>query len=164
LVFGPDPATHNRNTIGGMISNNSCGIHSVMAGETVDNVYELDVVTYDGIRMTVGPTSDVAFQRILNEGGRKADIYRRMRELRDRHADRIRVEFPMIPRRVSGYNLPALLPEQGFDVARALVGTEGTCVLVLSAKVRLVDNPPVRALLVLGYPDIFAAGDGVIEP
>src|SRR5689334_9153546 len=64
LTFGPDPATHNRNTIGGMVSNNSCGIHSVMAGETVDNVHELDVVTYDGVRLTVGPTSDLKFQQI----------------------------------------------------------------------------------------------------
>ena len=70
----------------------------------------------------------------------------------------------MIPRRVSGFNLPALLPEQGFDVAKALVGTECTCVLVLEAKTKLVYNPPVRSLLVFGYPDIFAAGDHVVEP
>src|SRR5690349_1852179 len=79
LTFGPDPATHNRNTIGGMIGNNSCGIHSVMAGETVDNVEELDVITYDGLRLTVGPTSDEQFHEIIQQGGRRAEIYRRLR-------------------------------------------------------------------------------------
>jgi FAD/FMN-containing dehydrogenase len=163
LTFGPDPATHNRNTLGGMIGNNSCGIHSMMAGETVDNVDELEVLLYDGARMTVGATTEEDFNRIVAEGGRKAEVYRSLRALRDRYADRMRREFPMIPRRVSGFNLPALLPEQGFHVARALVGTEGTCAFVLEAKVRLVENPPVRSLLVLGYHDIFHAADDVVE-
>lgn len=164
LTFGPDPATHSRNTLGGMIGNNSCGIHSMMAGETVDNIYELDVVTYDGTRMQVGATSEEDLERIIREGGRKGDIYSKLRALRDKYADRIRAEFPMIPRRVSGFNLPALLPEHGFDVAKALVGTEGTCVLVLEAKTKLVYNPPARSLLTFGYPDICTAGDHVVEP
>jgi FAD/FMN-containing dehydrogenase/Fe-S oxidoreductase len=164
LTFGPDPATHNRCTLGGMIGNNSCGIHSVMAGETVDNIDSLLVVTADGIRMRVGPTTDEAYAQIVAEGGRRADIYKRLRDLRDRHADAIRRSFPKIPRRVSGYNLPALLPENGFDVARALVGSECTCVLVLEATTRLVHNPPVRSLLVLGYSDIFDAADHVRDP
>jgi len=164
LTFGPDPATHNRNTIGGMIGNNSCGIHSVMAGETVDNIEDLDVLTYDGVRMTVGATSDAEFRHILQQGGRRAEIYWQLRKLRDRYAENIRTEFRMIPRRVSGYNLPALLPDQGFNVARALVGTEGTCELVLGARVKLVVNPSARALLVLGYPDVFAAADDVVAP
>src|SRR5690242_8454561 len=164
LTFGPDPATHSRNTLGGMIGNNSCGIHSMMAGETVDNIDELDIVTYDGARMRVGATSDQQLDRAIREGGRIGEIYRRLQELRDKHADRIRQEFPMIPRRVSGFNLPALLPEQGFNVAKALVGTECTCALVLSAKAKLVHNPAVRSLLVFGYPDIFQAGDHVVEP
>ncbi|MFN7997171.1 MAG: FAD-binding and (Fe-S)-binding domain-containing protein [Bryobacteraceae bacterium] len=164
LTFGPDPATHSRNTLGGMIGNNSCGIHSMMAGETVDNIDELDIVTYDGTRMTVGATGDADLERIINEGGRRGEIYASLKALRDKYADRIRKEFPMIPRRVSGFNLPALLPEQGFHVARALVGTECTCALVLEAKTRLVHNPPARSLLVFGYPDIFAAADHVVGP
>ncbi len=164
LTFGPDPATHSRNTLGGMIGNNSCGIHSVMAGETVDNIYELDIVLYDGTRMKVGPTSDEEMERIEREGGRRGETYRRLRELRDRHGERIRKEFPNIPRRVSGFDLVRLLPENGFDLAKALVGTEGTCALVLEAKVRLVYDPPVRSLLVFGYPDIFHAADDVVEP
>jgi FAD/FMN-containing dehydrogenase/Fe-S oxidoreductase len=164
LTFGPDPATHSRNTLGGMIANNSCGIHSMMAGETVDNIEELDIVLYDGTRMTVGPTPEDELERTILGGGRKGEIYRCLKALRDRHADRIRREFPMNPRRVSGFNLPALLPEQGFHVARALVGTEGTCALTLSAKAKLVDRRPVRSLLILGFPDIFTAADNVVEP
>ena len=165
LTFGPDPATHSRNTLGGMIGNNSCGIHSMMAGETVDNIDELDIVTlrrhpHDGRRDQRGGSRADHRAR----AAAKARSIGRLKALRDKYADRIRKEFPMIPRRVSGFNLPALLPEQGFHVAKALVGTEGTCVLVLEAKTKLVYNPPVRSLLVFGYPDIFAAADNVVEP
>jgi len=163
LTFGPDPSTHNHNTLGGMIGNNSCGVHSVMAGETVANVIELEVLTYDGEVMTLGPASDEQYETILREGGRRAEVHRALRELRDRYAAEIRAKFPPIPRRVSGYNLPALLPENGFNAARAVVGSEGTCVLVLSAKLRLVDSPPGRSLLVLGYPSVYEAGDHVPE-
>ena len=164
LTFGPDPATHSRCTLGGMIGNNSCGVHSVMAGETVDNIDELDVLLYDGTRMTVGETSDEEFDRIIQAGGRKAEIHRDLRAFRDKHEDAIRKNFPDIPRRVSGYNLPALLPENNFNVARALVGSECTCVIVLEAKAKLVYSPSVRSLLVIGYPDIFIAADHVTEP
>src|SRR6516162_3352063 len=105
LTFGPDPSTHSRCTLGGMIGNNSCGTHSLLAGKTVDNVEEL-------------------------------------RGIRDRYSDLIRDRFPHIPRRVSGYNLDQLLPEHGFHVARALVGSEGTCATVLSATLNLISSPP----------------------
>ena len=159
LTFGPDPATHSRCTIGGMIGNNSCGAHSVMAGKTVENIEALEILTYDGVRMWVGPTPGEELERIIAAGDRRAQIYSNLRHLRDRHADRIRHEFPKLRRRVSGYNLEELLPENGFNVARALVGTEGTCTIVLQAKVRLVTSPPVRALVVLGYDDMYVAGD-----
>ncbi|ULA67793.1 MAG: FAD-binding protein [Nitrospira sp.] len=161
LTFGPDPSTHNHCTLGGMIGNNSCGVHSVMAGETSENVIELEVATYDGLRLRVGRTSNPQLEAITAQGGREADIYRRLLDLRDRYAGSIRSRFPDIPRRVSGYNLPALLPEHGFDVAKALVGSESTCVTVLEATVRLVPSPRVRSLLVLGYPDVYAAGDHI---
>src|SRR4051812_34914627 len=153
LTFAPDPATHTHNTVGGMIGNNSCGPHSVMGGMTVDNVIELDVLTYDGLRLTVGATSDAQYDLLQQGGGRAAAIYRDLRGLGERYGDLIRRRYPQIPRRVSGYNLPALVGEQGFDVAKALVGSEGTCVVILEARLRLVENPPHRALLVLGYPD-----------
>ncbi len=163
LTFGPDPATHDHNTLGGMIGNNSCGVHALMAGRTVDNVNALEVLTYSGERLRVGATSDADFERIVATGGPVADLYVGLKRLRDRYADAIRARFPKIPRRVSGYNLDELLPESGFNVARALVGTEGTCVTVLRADLRLVPSPPSRILVVMGYPDIYSAGDQVPE-
>jgi len=163
LTFGPDPSTHNHCTLGGMIGNNSCGVHSVMAGKTDDNVEELEILTYDGLRMRVGETSEAELERIVHEGGRRGEIYSKLRALRDRYGNLIRERFPNIPRCVSGYNLPWLLPENGFHVARALVGSECTCVTVLEATVGLVSSPPVRSLLVLGYPDVYQAGDHIPE-
>ena len=125
LTFGPDPATHNRNTLGGMIGNNSCGVHSVMSQFygpgplTRHQVIELDVLTYDGERFTVGATSDAEYEAIIADGGRRGAIYEGLRELRDTHAVEIRERFVNIPRRVSGYNLDALLPEHDFNVAHA---------------------------------------------
>ena len=161
LTFAPDPATHSRCTLGGMIANNSCGAHSVMAGKTVENVEALEVLTYDGARFWVGPTSEDRLEAIIAEGGRRGEIYAQLRALRDRYADAIRRGFPQIKRRVSGFNLDQLLPENGFNVARALVGTEGTCAVTLRAKVRLVHSPAHRVLLVLGFADIFSAADAV---
>ena len=163
LTFGPDPSTHDHCTLGGMIGNNSCGIHAQMAGKTVENTESLDILTYDGLRMTVGPTSDEELDSIIAAGGRRGQIYAAMRDLRDRYGDLIRQRFPKIPRRVSGYNLDQLLPENGFNVARALVGSESTLVTVLGATLRLVESPPVRSLVVLGYEDVFAAADAVPE-
>ncbi len=161
LTFAPDPSTHTHNTLGGMIGNNSCGVHSMMGGKTVDNIESMEILTYDGLRLRVGPTSEDELDRIIGEGGRRGDIYRRLKALRDQYADEIRARFPDIPRRSSGFNLDQLLPENGFNVARALVGTEGTCIAVLEATCRLVPSPPARSLLVLGYPDVYSAGDHV---
>ncbi len=161
LTFGPDPATHAWCTLGGMIGNNSCGTHSVMAGMMVDNIEEMEILTYDGLRMHVGATSDADLERILNEGGRRGEIYAGLKRLRDTYGDLVRARYPKIPRRVSGYNLDQLLPENGFHVARALVGSEGTCATILQATVRLVQSPPARSLLVIGFPDPYIAADYV---
>jgi FAD/FMN-containing dehydrogenase/Fe-S oxidoreductase len=163
LTFAPDPSTHNHCTLGGMIGNNSCGVHSVMAGKTVENIEELEVLTYDGLRLRVGKTSDEELAKIISEGGRRGEIYSALKNLRDKYADLIRQKYPKIPRRVSGYNLDQLLPEFGFNVARALVGSEGTCVTVLEAKARLVYSPPIRVIVALGYPSVYEAGDHVME-
>lgn len=163
LTFGPDPATHNHCTLGGMIGNNSCGAHAVMAGKTADNIEDLEILTYDGLRMRVGATSERELQRIIATGGRQSEIYAGLQQLRDRYAHLIRTRYPKMPRNVSGYSLDWLLPENGFHVARALVGTEGTCACVLDATTILVDSPPVRVLLVLGYTDAYHAADHVPE-
>ncbi len=159
LTFAPDPATHRYCTLGGMIGNNSCGPHSVLGGKTSENIDELDILLYDGTRMTVGATTPRELHRIIRAGGRKGEIYRQLRDLRDRYADDIRTGFPQIPRRVSGFNLDYLLPENGFNVARALVGTESTCALTLRAKTRLIESPQCRVMLLLAFPDVFTAAD-----
>ena len=161
LTFAPDPATHDRCTLGGMIGNNSCGVHSIMAGKTDDNIESLEILTYGGQRMQVGATSEEDFNRFLREGGRRAEIYSGLKAIADRYGDQVRQKFPNIPRRVSGFNLNHLLPENGFHVARALVGTEGTCATVLEATCRLVESPPARVLLVIGWPDIYLCADHV---
>ena len=167
LTFGPDPATHAQCTLGGMIGNDACGVHSVQAAHygpgprTEHQVLELTILTYDGHILTVGPTAPEELDRIVARGGRRGQIYQGLRDLRDRYEPLIRERFPDIPRRVSGYNLPALLDENGFDVARALVGTESTCAVILEAKLHLIEEPPARALLVLGYDDVYQAADHV---
>jgi FAD/FMN-containing dehydrogenase/Fe-S oxidoreductase len=163
LTFAPDPSTHNRCTIGGMIGNNSCGTHSLLGGKTVDNVEELRILLYDGSQMTVGATSSSDLDLIIAQGGRRGNIYSKLRGIRDQYATLIRQRFPQIPRRVSGYNLDELLPERGFHVARALVGTEGTCAIVLEAKLRLIHSPQHCTLVGLGYRDAYLAADHVPE-
>ncbi len=163
LTFAPDPATHDRCTLGGMIGNNSCGVHSVMAGKTDDNIEELEILTYDGVRMKVAATSTAELGTILQQGGRRAEIYTNLKTIAATYGDLVRQRFPKIPRRVSGYNLNYLLPENGFHIARALVGSEGTCATILEATCRLVESPPERVLLVLAYPDIYQCADHVPE-
>src|SRR2546430_1777199 len=161
LTFAPDPATHNRCTLGGMIGNNSCGVHSVMAGKTDDNIDELVILTYDGLRMKVGQTSSDELERNIAEGGRRGETYAKLGAIASTYGDLVRQRYPNIPRRVSGYNLNYLLPENGFHVARALVGSEGTCATVLEATCRLVESPPERVLLVVSYPDVYQCADRV---
>jgi FAD/FMN-containing dehydrogenase/Fe-S oxidoreductase len=161
LVFGPKPATHSHCTFGGMIGNNSCGSTAQWSGTTGANVERLEILTYDGTRMWVGPTSEEEYRRILADGGRPAEIHRALRDLRDRYAEQIATRFPDIPRRISGYNLVELREDHGFNVARALVGTESTCVTVLRAEVRLLPEPAAETLVLLAFDDIAAAADAV---
>jgi FAD/FMN-containing dehydrogenase/Fe-S oxidoreductase len=147
LRFGPDPSTHTRCTIGGMIGNNACGSRALGYGRTSDNVVALDVVTGAGERL-----------RTREPGGA---TQQRLGDLVDRHLATVRTELGRFGRQVSGYSLEHLLPENGRDLARFLVGSEGTLAVVLGATVRLVQDPPVRGLAVLGYPSMFEAADAV---
>ncbi len=149
LTFGPDPSTHSRCTIGGMIGNNSCGSHSVAWGTTADNVHALQVVTYRGERLLAAQGGD-GLPAALRDG---------IQELTDRHLALLRTGFPELPRRISGYALDRLLPEHRLDLARALTGSEGTLAVLTEARVRLVPAPASRALAVLGYPDESAAAE-----
>lgn len=166
LTAGFDTSTHDYATIGGMLGNNSCGVHSVLAaneqpgsGRAEDCTESMEVVTYDGLRLTVGRTSPEELEAIIRAGGRRGEIYGGLKALRDRYGQLLHERYPNIPRRVSGYNLNQLLPDYEFNVARALVGTEGTCVTILEATVSLVESPPKRALLVIGYEDVFQTAD-----
>ena len=161
LTYAPDPATHSRCTLGGMIGNNSCGVHGLLGGKVVDNVESLDVMLYDGTRMTVGATTPEELEAKIKQGGRVGEIYAGLAQIRDKYADLVRARFPRIPRRVSGYNLDELLPENSFNVARALVGSEGTCANIVSATLNLTASPPFRVLTVLGFDDPFLAADAV---
>jgi FAD/FMN-containing dehydrogenase/Fe-S oxidoreductase len=164
LRFGPEPATHQNCTIGGMIGNNSCGATAQRTGKVVDNVVSMDVVLHDGTRFTARALSDEDYEALTNDPDvpeRVVEVHRRLRVLRDEHAQLIRERFPDIPRRVSGYNLDSLLPEHSFDVAGLLVGSEATLVTVLRAELELVPVVPARSLVVLGYRDIATAADAV---
>jgi FAD/FMN-containing dehydrogenase/Fe-S oxidoreductase len=148
LTFGPDPSTHSRCTLGGMIGNNACGSHSVAWGTTADNVIALRMLTAEGTELAPGrgATGDVVIDENLTL-------------LRDNFLAPLRKELGKFSRQVSGYGLHHLLPERGFDVAKALVGSEGTCGVVTEATVRLVPVPAVRVLVVLGFPDVFTAAE-----
>ncbi len=148
IEFGPEPATHNHCTLGGMIGTNSCGATAQRTGKVVDNISRLEVLLYDGRRMWVGETVD------------DDDLEATLRALGEQYADEIRNRYPDIPRRVSGYCLDSLLPEK-FNVAQALVGSESTLVTVLRAELKLVPRVHKRTLVMVGFPDIGAAGDAV---
>lgn len=172
LVFGPDPSSHSRCVIGGNIGNNSCDIHSVQAQlygpgpRTSDNVHALEVVTYDGERFWVGNNEEGALDEIVAMGGRKGEIYAQLRNLRDKYLEQIRLGYRSadeLPRRVSGYNLDELLPERGFNVARALVGTESTCVTVLRSVLILTPALLQRTLVVIGYPSLAEASEHCMD-
>ncbi|MFF7991027.1 FAD-binding and (Fe-S)-binding domain-containing protein [Kitasatospora xanthocidica] len=151
LRFGPDPSTHSRCTIGGMIGNNACGSRALGYGRTADNVVELDFLTGTGERITARKGADPGSSPTLSA----------LHETVGRRLSVIRTELGRFGRQVSGYSLEHLLPERGFDVAAALVGTEGTLGVLLGATVRLVPAPVATALAVLGYPDMAAAADAV---
>ncbi|MET9798827.1 FAD-binding and (Fe-S)-binding domain-containing protein [Nocardiopsis alba] len=162
LTFAPDPSTHSRCTIGGMVGNNACGSHSVAWGTTADNIVSLDVLLSDGTRLTVGSGHTAEeFAELTRRPGREGEVHAALARLVETHRAELRTAMPEFRRRVSGYALDRLLPEKGRDVAAALVGTEGTCVMVLGATVRLVESPPARALAVLGYDDAPSAADAV---
>ncbi len=172
LIFGPDPSSHSRCTIGGNVGNNSCGIHSVQAQlygpgpRMSDCVKSMEVVTYRGDRFTVGVDEEHDVDRIIAEGGPKGEIYAKLRDLRDRYADAIRQNMKPVselPRRVSGFNLDELLPERGFNVARALVGTESTCATTTDVELMLMPGMYMRTLVIVEYDDLPTAGDDVAE-
>lgn len=161
LTFGPDPSSHSRCTLGGMIGNDACGNRSVRHGRTSAHVEALEIVTADGLRAVADHTGLHAADP--SDADEVARLEADLRRLIARELAPIRTELGRIPRQVSGYPLHRLLPENGFDMARALVGTEGTCAVVTAATVRLVATAPASSLLALGYDDVVDAAEDVPE-
>ncbi|MET9830325.1 FAD-binding and (Fe-S)-binding domain-containing protein [Streptomyces sp. NPDC006385] len=161
LTFGPDPSSHSRCTLGGMIGNDACGNRSVRHGRTSGHIESLEIVTADGVRAVADRVGlhPVDPQDAEHVAGLEADV----RRLIDANLAAIRTELGRIPRQVSGYQLHHLLPENGFDMARALVGTEGSCAVVTAATVRLVATAQATTLLTLGYEDVVDAAEDVPE-
>ncbi|WP_099331845.1 FAD-binding and (Fe-S)-binding domain-containing protein [Actinomyces minihominis] len=151
LWFGPDPSTKNRATLGGMIGNNACGPHALTYGRTSDNTVSLDVIDGRGRRFVVG------------SGPGELEKVAGLSELVSTHLALLRTELGRFTRQESGYSLEHLLPEKGGDLAKALVGTEGTCVTVVEATVALKPVPTKPTLVVLGYPSMIAAAGDVIN-
>lgn len=151
LRFGPDPSTHTRCTIGGMIGNNACGPRALGYGRTVDNLLALEVITGDGERLSLNGVRD--------EATRAGPTLAALRRLVEAQLSTVRTEFGRFGRQVSGYSLEHLLPERGFDVTRFLAGTEGTLGVVTEATVRLVADSPHKIMIVLGYPSMADAAD-----
>ncbi len=150
LRYGPDPSSHTRCTVGGMIGNNACGNRALGYGRSADNVAGLDVVTAAGERLTLG--RDVA---------PASPVLERLRTIVSGGLSTVRSEMGTFGRQVSGYSLEHLLPERGFDVASFMAGTEGTLGVLLGATVDLVQDASVRHLVVLGYPSMAEAADDV---
>lgn len=165
LTYAPNPATHNHCCFGGMLGNNSCGVHAQMNGPAVNNTEGMEVLLYDGTRMNLGWMTEMEWEHRLKQPGRAGEIYAKLKSLRQRYQLLIEQKFPKIVRRISGYNLDQLIPNSDgkINLARALVGSESTCVTMLEAKVSLIYNHPERVLLVLGYPDIYQAADHLME-
>jgi FAD/FMN-containing dehydrogenase/Fe-S oxidoreductase len=163
LTFGPKPATHDHCCFGGMIANNCGGMEAQLAGTAVDNVESLEVVLYDGTVLQLGWMSDDEFRAAGERPGREGELYRALYALRERTQDQVRARYPKIPRRISGYNLDRLIPDASgrVNVARALVGTEGTCAITLSAEVVLTPLPPHQTVVGIGFRDVFEAADAV---
>jgi FAD/FMN-containing dehydrogenase/Fe-S oxidoreductase len=162
LTFAPDPSSKNRATIGGAIGNDACGNHSVRYGRTSDHVAEIDVVTSDCARLTATTTglraTDPADAYSVS---RAFELSEELKQLAQDNLAPFRVELSRIQRQVSGYHLANLLPENGLNIARALVGTEGTCAVVVRARMKLVPKAPSALLVCLGYADVVDAAKDI---
>jgi FAD/FMN-containing dehydrogenase/Fe-S oxidoreductase len=161
LMFAPDPATANRCVIGGMIGNNACGARSLVYGKTVDHVLEVRAHLADGTEVTFGPLDADGLATKLRAPGREGQIYRAVKALVEAHADEIRARYPRIMRRVGGYNLDAFIGERPWNLAKLIVGSEGTLAVVTEAKLNLVPRPKYTLLDIFHFDDLFAALEAV---
>jgi FAD/FMN-containing dehydrogenase/Fe-S oxidoreductase len=158
LLFGPDPATIRQCALGGMIGNNSCGARSLAWGKTGDHVHTLDCLLADGAAVHFGPTPRGELARMP---GREGELARRVLGVLEPEREQILARYPKIPRRVSGYNFDAMLEDEELNLARLIVGSEGTLATVVEADVGLVEAPAHRSLVLLSFRDRFSSMDSV---
>ena len=163
LQYAPDPTTSNRACVGGGIGNNTCGAHSVLYGKTLDHVLEVDAILSDATRAHFGPLAPHELETRLSGSGLESDIYRGIRALAQENLAEIVARYPQIPRRVSGYNIDEFLTDDPFNLARMVVGSEGTLCVVGEAKLNLVPRPTMTALSVLHHVDIVQASEATRE-
>lgn len=162
LTFAPDPSSHTRATIGGSIGNDACGNHSIAYGRMTHHLHELEILTADGAWLRVGPGGAAAVDaRDAHSVDRAGQLATSLRDLVQSNLAALRLELETIPRQVSGFHLGQLLPEHGFDIARALAGSEGTCCLIVRARVGLVPKPKATALLCLGYANPIESAEDI---
>ena len=160
-LFAPDPSTSNRSNVGGALGNNSCGAHSVVWGKTVDNVHEMNVVLSNGERATLGPTGPAQIEERASTEGLEGEIYRTLAALGQSERDEVLKRYPKIQRRVSGYNLDELIGD-GFDMARFVVGSEGTLLTITEAKLKIVPRPKHKALAVLHFAELIESMEATV--
>ncbi|HJW00268.1 MAG TPA: FAD-binding oxidoreductase, partial [Arthrobacter sp.] len=162
-TFAPDPSSKNRATVGGSLGNDACGNHSVRYGRISDHVVEIDVVTSDGARLTATATGLRATDPEDNASAARAGaLTASFKQLAHSHLSEFRLELERIQRQVSGYHLANLLPENGFNIARALAGSEGTCAIIVGARMKLVPKPASALLVCLGYADVVDAARDIM--
>ncbi|KAA3643491.1 MAG: FAD-binding oxidoreductase [Chloroflexi bacterium] len=161
LMFGPDPASSNRATFGGMIGNNSTGAHSILYGMTHDHVKSLRVLLADGTESHMGELTPEQFQARLSAAGHEGDVYRTTQQLAQQHREEIEARYPKHWRAVSGYGLDRMVDAEPWNLAQLLVGSEGTLALTLDAKIKLVPRPAKTALAIIHFKDLLEAMDAV---
>ena len=162
LHYPIDPSTANRATIGGGIGNNSCGTHSGLYGKTVDVVESMDVILSDGAELRFDDVDESRLRALIDAGGREGWLYRDLRELAERERVEIGERFPDIPRRVSGYNLDALLDPTGVNLSKMVVGSEGTLGVVTEATVQLAALPARRGILAAHFGTLIQAAEATV--
>ena len=162
VCFAPDPSTSNRGNVGGALGNNSCGAHSIMWGKTVDNVYELDVVLSNGNTASFGQLSGSSLESKMRIEGLEGSIYRDLFDISENNRDEVLARYPKIQRRVSGYNLDEFVGGRNFNMARFVVGSEGTLITVTEAKLKLVSLPEVKGLAVLHCMELIESMEATV--
>ena len=162
VLFAPDPSTSSRGNVGGALGNNSCGAHSILWGKTVDNVVELDVILADGSTAHFGELSGDELETKMRSQGLEGDIYRELFRIGEANRDEILSRYPKIQRRVSGYNLDEFVSGNTFNMARFVVGSEGTLITITGANLRVVPQPKYKGLAAINFSELIESMEATV--